>query len=237
MIKKLLKIYKKKFIYINYNNKMNNKEYKCDICSKTYSSYQSFWNHNKKFHKVENNYKCNYCDKSYKQQPSKSRHEKTCKYKNININFQKNIDLINTINELKNDIDKIKNNKININNNPNINSNNDEYSYIYLLKCFDINANKINYKIGRTSRDIKKRVCEYSKSYKTLLTIYVPNSVEIEKYLLNILKNDNKIYQNKEMGTEYFCCDDYVYIYSIVLNTIHNKIINNEINNKTENIL
>ena len=226
-----------------------NKTYKCYECNKTYSKYNSLWYHNKKFHTiVVSPLKCKHCDKVYKYLSSKSRHEKTCngEYKNtdnklINIINETN-ELKNTINELKHNIDKIKNNKINISNNPNnkpnINSNNDEYSYIYLLQCFDINENKINYKIGRTSRDIKKRVCEYSKSYKILLTIYIHNSVEIEKYLLNILKNDNKIYQNKEMGTEYFCCDDYLYIYSIVLNTIHNKINNNEINNnKTENIL
>ena len=26
-------------------------EYRCNICNKTYASYQSLWIHNKKFHK------------------------------------------------------------------------------------------------------------------------------------------------------------------------------------------
>ena len=226
---------------------MDNK-HNCDICNKTYSSYQSLWNHNKKFHKKKETKtcKCKYCGTIYKQQPSKSRHEKTCKYKDTDNRL---INVVNENNELKNSIDELRNdmNKIKININPNrninknispninpiinLNKNNDEHSYIYLLQCLDINTNKLTYKIERTSREIKKRLCEYSNSYKILLTTYVPDSVEIEKKLLNMFKNDNKICQNKKMGVEYFCCDDYLYIYSIILNTVYNKII---INNTEE---
>jgi len=55
------------------------KEYKCEICNKNYSSYQTLWIHTKKFHKkIEKTYGCKYCDKIYKHQTNKTRHEKTC---------------------------------------------------------------------------------------------------------------------------------------------------------------
>jgi hypothetical protein len=60
-------------------------EYRCDHCNKKYSSYQSLWIHNKKYHTIKNidstgnvlictgnvlennsettNYKCKYCKK------------------------------------------------------------------------------------------------------------------------------------------------------------------------------
>ena len=71
---------------------MNKKEYKCNLCVKTYTSYQSLWNHNKKFHddiKMKNNvettpvppvicFVCKNCKKEYKHIQSKNRHEKVC---------------------------------------------------------------------------------------------------------------------------------------------------------------
>ena len=90
---------------------MNNKNYNCIECNKTYSSYRSLWGHNKKFHKhikiekttiveenntIENS--CRVCNKIYKYKQGKCRHEKTCtgikqtdkeieleKYKSINL--------------------------------------------------------------------------------------------------------------------------------------------------------
>lgn len=74
-------------------------EYKCNICNKIYSSYQSLWIHNKKFHnKIVNNkttlrqpvvsqktspisiktFNCNKCSKIYMHKQSKYRHEKKC---------------------------------------------------------------------------------------------------------------------------------------------------------------
>jgi hypothetical protein len=69
---------------------MNEKEYKCDICVKTYSSYQSLWNHTKKTHKntkttaiTENTeptakFDCRICGKCYKYKQSRYFHEKSC---------------------------------------------------------------------------------------------------------------------------------------------------------------
>jgi ribosomal protein L37AE/L43A len=50
----------------------------CNICKKTYTSYQSHWIHMKKFHPVENKHKenhiCNLCDKQFTSRQSKWRH-------------------------------------------------------------------------------------------------------------------------------------------------------------------
>lgn len=216
------------------------KEYKCDKCDKTYNNYNSMWQHIKKKHtNIISPLKCKYCEKNYKHASSKSRHEKTCdnknKYKYVNdykyINNNKNIDNNKTNNKTKtnNNNNKTKKdikpeNKENdfdiFKNTNNISNNCDSYSYIYLLQSLDINTNETTYKIGRTSRNINERLKEYSKCCKILLIVYVPNSIEIEKQLLNILKNDTKIFHNKKIGIEYFCCDNYLYIYNIVLNNI-----------------
>jgi hypothetical protein len=90
-------------------------EYKCELCNKEYKSYQSLWNHNKKFHEknvknVINNVKnvnntlksltCEICNKVFNNRPAKSIHKKTCNKSEI-------IELKEEINELK----KIINNK------------------------------------------------------------------------------------------------------------------------------
>jgi DNA-directed RNA polymerase subunit RPC12/RpoP len=74
-------------------------EYKCNICVKIYSSYQSLWIHNKKFHNNNNinddidnpnhnqndnlndygkSYKCNKCNKEFSHYQNRWRHEKIC---------------------------------------------------------------------------------------------------------------------------------------------------------------
>jgi len=65
--------------------------YNCNICKKSYSSYKSLWNHNKKKHtlninpnltinnlKLDNNYQCRYCKNIYKFAQGRWRHEKNC---------------------------------------------------------------------------------------------------------------------------------------------------------------
>ena len=65
-------------------------EYKCITCNKKYSSYQSLWIHNKKFHgnqniesnscvSIDNKLNCCYCNKTFSFLTNKYRHQKTCK--------------------------------------------------------------------------------------------------------------------------------------------------------------
>ena len=83
-------------------------DYKCKDCNKGYTSYQSYWNHNKRFHstnctvKSENNtiasvngtktndnlkkYNCRYCSKIYDKKSSRWSHEQKCKENNAEIN-------------------------------------------------------------------------------------------------------------------------------------------------------
>ena len=58
-------------------------EYKCVICNKTYSSYQSHWIHNKKYHANEltitdKKYECNSCNKIFNSRQSKYQHQQKC---------------------------------------------------------------------------------------------------------------------------------------------------------------
>jgi uncharacterized Zn-finger protein len=61
----------------------------CNVCNKVYSSYNSLWNHNKKFHtqnttKITQNtaFLCIYCNKCFSRNDSLKRHEQKC-YKKI----------------------------------------------------------------------------------------------------------------------------------------------------------
>ena len=93
-------------------------ENKCKICNKLYSSYQSLWIHNKKFHNkiaknnnfeqlnnnsiTTKNHICKFCNKEYKIQQSKWKHEQTCKNKkDITILKDENNKLKNEIIQLK----------------------------------------------------------------------------------------------------------------------------------------
>ncbi len=99
-------------------------DYNCTICNKKYSSYQSLWIHNKKYHKlVKNNIthnntkniliqqttiknQCEYCKKILSRYDSLKRHQQKCSHKHLQ--------LINEQEKLKEQIkqDLIKNNNI-----------------------------------------------------------------------------------------------------------------------------
>jgi len=75
-------------------------KYYCEHCNKEYKSYQSLWNHNKKFHNIEKSKKvieshkpvinshivvitntpdhlsCKYCNKTFQNSSNRLRHEK-----------------------------------------------------------------------------------------------------------------------------------------------------------------
>jgi hypothetical protein len=135
---------------------MDNKDslYKCNICIKEYSSYKSLWNHNKKFHLINNVIhendtkndtkidtkndtknntkiiKCSFCNKIFNFRQNKYQHEKRCKNKETIINDETNKKKIEILEkELKSIKTKLNKNKINkkeliINNNNNNNNNN-----------------------------------------------------------------------------------------------------------------
>jgi hypothetical protein len=111
--------YLKVKIYLN-----NNMEHKCDECNKTYASYQSLWNHNKKKHNVEaeKEYHCQFCKKKLSCRQSKWRHEKTCKtHTDTN-------QLKNKIEQIEKDMEKLKTEpKIITNNTTNNTTNNIQY--------------------------------------------------------------------------------------------------------------
>ena len=113
-------------------------EYICNNCNKQYSSYQSLWIHNKKYHSdiivnsnskvtqlynksnpitnIEstennvNNYSCKYCSKKFKYKQGKWKHEQKCFVKNDNDIIKQ--ELVEIKNELKQIKENKKNNKI-----------------------------------------------------------------------------------------------------------------------------
>ena len=104
-------------------------EYFCDICNKKYKSYQSRWNHIKKFHTYEKcsemehgcsksvpnvvqknqNYQCIFCNKIYANRHSKWKHQQTCKEKN-SLNTDEIICLKDKVVELEKMVNKMNNN-------------------------------------------------------------------------------------------------------------------------------
>ena len=101
-------------------------EYKCNICNKQYSSYQSLWIHNKKYHTTKNKndshldshdnqndnhissnkktYKCSKCNKNFSCYQNRWRHEKKCESNDNEIMKQK-------IDELEKRLSYFENNK------------------------------------------------------------------------------------------------------------------------------
>lgn len=90
-------------------------ENQCLICNKRYKTYNSLWNHNKKYHKeeiikkepVENKpltkFKCKNCEKNFNNRQSKWRHEKTCK------NQVTNEELAEKLSKLEKELEDFKN--------------------------------------------------------------------------------------------------------------------------------
>jgi len=118
-------------------------EFRCKRCNKEYSSYQSLWNHNKKFHterseKVQNSvnfgpkksifgplksekiYMCRFCEKIYDKKNSRWSHEQKCKNNKLVILENENRELKkqqNYNNQIVNNNQHINNGIINTHNN------------------------------------------------------------------------------------------------------------------------
>jgi hypothetical protein len=109
--------------------------YICKICIKNYSSYKSLWNHNNKYHNINNINvntnvninNCNNCNKCFSSRQVKSLHiKKYCKniknndIEKLKLELQANKE---EINKLKKKIDNSSNKTINNNNGTIINNN------------------------------------------------------------------------------------------------------------------
>jgi len=151
-------------------------EHICNVCNKVYSSYNSLWNHNKKFHtqnttkitqnttkitqnttKITQNtaFLCIYCNKCFSRNDNLKRHEQKC-YKKIEDELYKQQikKLTDDIEILKSSLNKKKTNKIinynTVNNNNNNNNNN-------LININNIGAEKIS----DLTRDEKKYIMSH----------------------------------------------------------------------------
>jgi uncharacterized Zn-finger protein len=158
---------------------------------------------------------CKYCNKKFARNDSLKRHLKTFKCDTKILNNPVN----STINSVNSTINPV-NSTININNKTNkTNKTNQNFNYIYLIQKFDVNNNEYIYKVGKTTREISKRLNEHGNETKLLLCLEVINCNISELKLLNILKQTENI-KKCNFGNEYFICNDKEFIKSIILNNL-----------------
>jgi hypothetical protein len=179
---------------------------------------------------------CKYCNKKFARNDSLKRHIKTfkCDTKILNNPVNSTINPVNstinpvnsTINPVNSTINPVNstinpvNSTININNKTNkTNKTNQNFNYIYLIQKFDVNNNEYIYKVGKTTREISKRLNEHGNETKLLLCLEVINCNISELKLLNILKQTENI-KKCNFGNEYFICNDKEFIKSIILNNL-----------------
>lgn len=81
----------------------------------------------------------------------------------------------------------------------------------------DMNTGKEFYKFGRTERPIHKRVAEQGHYNKYLLICDVTNCKNTESDILRLLRNNIKIISRKDLGDEYFECEDYNVIKKVIM--------------------
>ena len=211
--------------------------YNCSLCKKNYKSYQSIWNHNNKFHKdivimipqkdnKTRKFHCSNCNKKFTRKGSMLYHLDTaCKNKKEqplpkNILNDKIDKLEKQISELQESMKKTTfDNTKNTENNKTLCKNN-TCNYIYLIEKFDVNNNISIYKFGKTNRPILDRIKEHCLTSKVLFILEVSDCDISENNILKILNNDIKITRNKDIGNEYFCCDDKEYIVNTVLKNL-----------------
>jgi hypothetical protein len=193
-------------------------DFSCSICNKGYKSYQSVWNHKKRFHTESNDYidnkkrafSCPNCNKKFTRKDSMSYHIKTpCAIKKTN--DDKITKLEKQVAILEQTIKKTNNKTICKTNTCN---------YVYLIEKFDMNNNMSIYKFGKTNRPILDRIKEHCLTSKVLFILEVSDCDISENNILKILNNDIKITRNKYIGNEYFCCDDKEYIVNTVLKNL-----------------
>ena len=85
-----------------------------------------------------------------------------------------------------------------------------------------MNENRHIYKFGKTERHYRKRLKEHGNEAKLLLIIDVVNCNTAETMILSVLNNDPMITNCRNIGNEYFYCDNKIYFINKVLNCIIN---------------
>jgi len=201
-------------------------EYKCKICIKNYSSYQSLWIHNKKYHNdnvshdksyishssvndkpnisqtsindKSNIYSCKYCNNTYKHFQSRWKHEKSCKEKN------------NEIIKLKNEIEQLKsnnktNNKIITTNSNNNNTNNGTINNVnntfIINKIGEETVNKLSYDdikdIFRQHKNCLYHAISYVNFNKNIPENHNFYNSSLEGKYINVFNNDKNEIEKK----------------------------------------
>jgi hypothetical protein len=211
------------------------KLYKCDYCEKEYKSLSARSLHYNLKHKEqyirdkENNknkkHTCNMCNKYFSCRQSKHVHKKTCLIKKTDIKTNIKIDEKSKLSiETQTDNNYLLNKPIQLSIDNVLNDNEDfnikKHSYVYLIEKYDLNNDEFIYKFGKSNRHIYQRLNEHGKEAKIILIIEVDDCNIIEKKILNILINDDSIIKKKNIGNEYFYCENKTYIKQLIFNNI-----------------
>jgi hypothetical protein len=191
-------------------------EYKCNICNKLYSSYQSLWIHNRKYHthntiitnqlqsndQSSNNQKCKYCNKVFSHYNNKWRHEKTCKSK---------VTEVSEITELKEKIIKLENmittknttnNKIiNTTNNNNNGTINNITNNFVINKIGEESISKLKFKdiknIFREQKNCLYHAIKYVNFNDKIPENHSFYNSSLEGKYINVFNNDNNEIEKK----------------------------------------
>ena len=230
-------------------------EYRCNICNKQYSGYQSLWIHNKKFHISNNsisqpnnsmsqpnnsisqpnnsisqpniNYSCKFCFKIYKHQQSKSRHEKICKNNNI---------LVDENNLLKNKLSKMEDQMKDILN---------KYAKIHPKTLQKINNNLINNSNNNTNNNntINNTFIKFGNEKLANLLTQKDMLNIINKVCLCIEESIKTVHFNKELPeysnifiTNMRDTNAYIFDGNKFILTSKDEVINELFSNHLENI-
>ena len=204
----------------------------CDICNKVYVNNSSLWNHKSRIHMVKSDernpernpsvtpnvtlndtikseYNCTYCNAIFHKRQHRWRHEKICKVKDIS-GSELN-ELLNTVNVMKKEIERLKS-KTGIQSGNNTTNNINQMN----TNCGTVNNINITYKLINTLEDnikqedaiklldgtIKKLVCNlldliYSNdTYSGYRTILLK---DVDESTLEMFNHDNKKFTRVEV--------------------------------------
>jgi hypothetical protein len=186
----------------------------CKICNKKYASYNSLWNHNKKYHSdvaskcntlvvqcipLEDNLKCSICNKLFSNRQNRWKHEtKVCKKKNYEDKLEKlekEIKILKNVNN-KNDIIKFSNDK-EVKKNQEINGDHNIINSINVINNF--NNDNLAYITPDFFKNLLKETLFEEDHYKVL-----PKVIEEVKFNKEHFENNNvKLKDKSKYGEVY----------------------------------